>query len=58
MTQPFKYKDAAGNIVTADFDTTYGLRPELDSEETEWPVVATDPEAEETTVFVGRKLKK
>lgn len=58
MTQPFKYKDAAGNIVTADFDTTYGLRPELSSDDTAWKVVATDPVDEETTEFVGRKPKK
>jgi len=57
-TQPFKYKNAEGSVITADFDVDYGLRPELDSETREWAVIATDPVAEEQTDFAGALPKK
>lgn len=56
--QDFKYKDVNGNVQTAAFDTDYGLRPELTSDEQEWKVVASDPVDEETTEFIGRMPKK
>lgn len=58
MTQQFKYKDAAGVIQTADFDTAYGLRPELSSDDTEWKLVATDPTEEVVTDHEGARPKR
>ena len=54
----FKFKDVNGNIQTAQFDPVYGLRPELSSNEVEWSVIATDPDGEEQSDFVGRMSKK
>jgi hypothetical protein len=56
--QNLKYENENGVIVNAQFDTDYGIRPELSSDEQEWFVLATSPTAEEQTDFSGPALKK
>ena len=58
MIQILEYKDETGRVKRVNFDTTYGLHPNLSSSTIAWSVVATAGSLSETTDFEGIKPKR